>query len=163
MQTRFHTLVTGSITRPANTTAYTAADALTDSATAPTTLALSGCVRSNGGTGEIHSIAVVDSSAEATKPDLDVFVFSSTIVPTNDNAAFAVTDAELRTCVAHVALPGSGFALGNGNGLLKSAALTLPFRCASSSTSLHVALVVRNAYTPVSAERFDVILGIAQD
>ena len=155
-------MVSATLTRPANTTAYTAGDELTD--TGGAILAFPGCVQSSGGSGILASITVIDAANAATDPQLDVFVFDTTSVPQADNAAFAPSDAVMNTLVTAVSMGSAvaGDAASTGNLLFQARNLAEPFTCVAGSTSLFVRLVMRNAYVPVSGEVFVVRLGICQ-
>lgn len=170
-------IISASVTRPADTTAYAAGDALTNSTSAPVVLTLSGMGRFNAGGGLIVSANLLDSANQATKPDIELWIFSVSPTPDNDNAAFTPTDTELGNLVGIIEFKGStksyvGDATAGAGGNLMIPGtqagtavptFTIPFVCAASQTSLFGLLVVRNAYTPVSAEIFTVMLAIEQE
>lgn len=161
------TLAAGAVTRPADTNAYTAGDAISGSTTAGTLIQIP-VARKQGASGIISSVQVVDSANQATKADLELWLFTGDLATHNDNAAFAPTDAELTDRVGIVDLgssPDVGLATAGagGNCAYQSTNVNLPFRCAGGERNLYGALVVRNAYTPVSGEVFTVILGVLQD
>lgn len=160
-------LVSANFTRPADTTAYTAGDAATDSTSAPTALTFSGCGRDHGLSGLIVNARLVDSANQSTKGSFELWLFSSSPTPDNDNAAFTPTDAECRDLVAVIVFDtwyvGDATSGANGNAVSLATGLNRAFKCAANSKDLYGLVVVRNAYTPVSAERFDFTLGIVQD
>jgi len=155
-------VISATLTRPANTTTYTAGDELTD--TGGAILAFSGCSSTSGGTGVLSSITIIDNQDAATKPQLDVFVFDTTSVPQADNAAFAPADAVMNTTIGAVGMGTAlaGDAAVTGNAVFQARNLCLPFICGAGSTSLFVRLVMRNAYVPTSGEIFVVRLGFSQ-
>lgn len=140
-------VASGTLTRPANTTLYTANDEMTD--TTGNVLAISGCARANGGAGYIEAITVIANLAEATAPNLDIFIFDTTSTPAADNAAFAPSDAVMNTCVVAKNLGTRlvGDAATTGNAVFQLSGLRIPFVCGASSTSLFVRFAVRNGFT----------------
>ena len=140
------------IIRPANTTQYTAGDVVADTVTR--TLRFADVVLSPGSGGIVQSAMVIDSSAESTKPDLELYLFNANIVSQADNAAWAPTDTEMRACVGWISLLSTSFKTCGANGMIQSADKSLAFNCAVGSRDLFGVVVARNAYTPVSAEQF---------
>lgn len=160
-----HKQRSATITREANTTQYAAGDVIAASTTAAVASVFNSC-SGPGRSGSIKSVLLVDSAAEATKLNADLFLFHSAPVTFgNDNEAFAPTDAELQDCVGVVSLDGTTAAnikVGSGNAVIQNSGLDLPFECLTTDFSLYGILVARNTYTPVSAEAFKIILGIQQ-
>ena len=148
------------VTRPADTTAYAAGDAISNSTTAPTTggFTLTGAARKSGGSGIITDICVMTSADPSTRLSGEVFIFDAAVTNINDNAAFAVSDTEIKTCVGVV--PFSFFDAGN-NGLSHMTGLNILFTC-SGSADLRFLLRARNAYTPANAEVITVVVKILQ-
>src|SRR5947209_1226263 len=83
-------VVPATLTRPANTTAYTAGDEMADVGTA--ILTLTNAATKSGGSGIISQITMACSSNAATKPQLECWIFDTTSTPQADNAAFAPAD-----------------------------------------------------------------------
>jgi hypothetical protein len=160
--------ITDTLTRPADTAAYAAGDMVADSTSAPTANVLAGAALANGRGGTIKAITLIDSATPATPADLEIWFFNAPYTLANDNAAFAPTDAVAETVQAIVSLPGSGSIVGNagadaaGNRVYQVKGIDKDFKCASGSKDLWWALVVRNAYTPVSAEKFTLIVDVEQ-
>lgn len=148
------------VTRPADTTAYAAGDAISNSTTAPTTggFTLTGAARKSGGSGIITDVIVTSSNDPATRLSGEVFFFNQSVTNINDNSAFAVSDTEIKTCVGVV--PFSLFDAGN-NGLAHLTGLNILFTC-SGSADLRFLLRARNAYTPANAEVLTVVVKILQ-
>jgi hypothetical protein len=154
----------GEFTRPADTTAYAAGDVIGPAATA--NLAFAGCSRIAAGSGVILSALVRDDANVATKPTLELWLFSAAPTAVADNAAFAPTEAELDTLIAvipfadvYVGNAGAGAA---GDSVQQSAGVNRAFKL-GAGTTIYGVLVVRNAYVPVNAEKFNVKLLISQD
>jgi hypothetical protein len=152
---------TASFTRPSNTTAYTAGQVVADSTTAATVRQFSNCSRTNGNTGLIVTCVITDSAKQTTLPQFNLWLFNASPTVQNDAAAFAPSATDLLNLVA--ILPVSAFYGASANGALVANGLNQPFKCASGSTTLYGVLVAANAYTPVSAEVFNITLGILQD
>lgn len=161
------TIVDASFSRPANTTAYAAGDAVSDDASSPTTLEFANVGRINGGTGLIVGAKLIDSANQSTLPNFELWVFDTEPTAMEDNAAFDPTDAEAADVVGIVQFStnfiGDETSGAGGNVVFQSDQLNFPFECGAASTSLWGQLVARNAYTPVSAETFTIRLDVVQD
>lgn len=158
----FPVSVSTDITRPADTTAYAANDALSNSTSAPTSggFTLSSICRKSGGSVLITDVIVTTSNDAATLLQGEVWIFNQSVTNINDNTAFAVSDSEIKTCVAKVpfALEDAG-----NNGFYHSQNLSI-LATASGSADLRFLVRVKNAYTPASAEVITVIVkGIQVD
>jgi hypothetical protein len=163
-------IISASITRPADTTAYASGDAVADSTSSPSVLTFSRAARINQGSCVIIGAVLVDSANQTTKGDFDLFIFDTTYTANNDNASFAPTDAEMETCLGTIRFSSGNFIVGNaasgasGNALCPGTMTdNIGFKCGSGSTSLFGRLVARSAYTPVYAEKFMIRLRILQD
>lgn len=156
----FPKTVSTDITRPADTTAYAINDALSDSTSAPTSggFTLTSIARKSGGSVLITDVIVTSSNDPATPLQGEVFLFNTAVTNINDNAAFAVSDTEIKTCVGRV-----GFALedvGN-NDFFHAQNLNILATCVGSA-NLRFLIRVKNAYTPASAEVITVIVKAIQ-
>ena len=159
--------VSDSITRPSNTTAYAAGDAISE-VTSNDFFTFDGVLPiSPERTGTLNTVRLVSSANQSTKLDGELWLFRSTFTETADNSAFAPTDAEVATLVAVVDLPSSFWIVGNaasgasGNAVIEVTNLELPVT--GDAGKLYGQLVARNAYTPVSAEVFTCELVVSQD
>lgn len=148
------------VTRPADTSVYAASDCISDSTSAPTSggFTLSNVVRASGGSGIITDVLVASSNDPATRLSGEVFLFNQAVTNVNDNAAFVVSDTEIKTCVGTI--PFSLFDAGN-NGLAHVTGLSIGFTC-SGSANLRFLLRARNAYTPASSEVITVTVKVLQ-
>lgn len=148
-----------SFTRPSDTTAYASGDSVADSTSAPTEFTASGFARVAAGSGRIERIILTMSTAAATKANLELWIFDALYTNINDNTAFSLSDADSNLLIAIVPLGGSPISAVNN--VIYQAEVDIPFVCGASSTALWCALVVRNAYTPASAEVFNIrFLGV---
>lgn len=142
--------VSTDVTRPADTTAYAVNDALSDSTTAPTAggFTFTGAARASGGSGIITD-AIVTTSADAAAPiQGEIWIFNTSVTNINDNSPFAVTDAEIKTCIGKI--PFFCEDAGN-NGFYHVSNLCIGFTC-SGSANLRFLVRVKNAYAPASSE-----------
>ena len=155
-----------SVTRPANTTPYTAGDIIA-AVTTNNHLTFSDVVEDSGGTGSIDGVRVTSSANQSTKPDLELWLFHTDITEVGDNVAFAPTDAEMLTRVGIIDLSVDNWKAGHsgsgatGNACIEVSNLGAIFNTATKD--LIGVLVVRNGYTPVSSEIFTVELLITRD
>jgi len=152
--------VSTDITRPADTTAYAANDALSDSTSAPTSggFTFTSAARASGGSGIITDAIITSSADAATLLQGEIWIFDTAVTNINDNAAFAVTDTEIKTLVGKI--PFTLEDAGN-NGSAHVQNLSIGFT-AVGSANLRYLVKVKNAYTPESAEVLTVRLKIIQ-
>lgn len=155
-------LLRQNFSRPADTTAYAAGDAITNSTTVPAVVTFSGAAFQNGGSGLIVAAMLVGSVNAATDLVADLLLFDTTFTASNDNSAFSVTDTEARTAIGVINFT-TPTDLGANNTLWQATGLNIPYVCGGSSTSIFGGLVARNAYTPTSGERFDLQLAVQWD
>lgn len=155
-------------TRPANTTAYAAGDVVGDGA--PITFA--NAAREGGGSGFVLSATISRTGNEITEPDLELWLFSTIPSAVADNAAFAPGDAAVQNVLGVIEFDttawydgdagtgGTAFAMG---AMMSGPNVAIPplFTCDAGSTSIYGMLVVRNAYTPISAEVFHIRLCVS--
>lgn len=154
--------IAANLTRPADTTAYAAGDVVADSTSAPTIITFPRATAD--ALSYIQQATIVSSQNAATKPDLELWLFDTAITMDNDNAAFTPTDAELRTLLGVIAFPVASFKVGDagaaavGNVICDVQGLNIQINSTPTVNAIYGVLVVRNAYAPVSAERFDIRL-----
>jgi len=154
--------MTDSITRPSNTTTYAANDVISEvttndhySFTAPNQLTRSG---------EIVHASIVSNDAVATSLDGELYLFYADIAEVADNAALALTDAEMLTCIGVIDFATAnwkdGKAGAGGTSRCDVSGLSIPYSIndVSSDYVIYGQLVAANAYVPVSAEVFTVTL-----
>jgi hypothetical protein len=156
---------TGSITRPANTTAYAAGQVVGTASTDVITVASAG--RVNGGSGVILDVVVIDQGGASAAGSFELYLFSAAPTVQVDQAALALVAADLATLVAVVPLLNSYVtnvaATISGSRVYTVSGVNAGFVCGGSSTSLFAVLVTRAAYTPISAEAFTILCKCGQD
>ena len=162
------TVVIGAnFTRPSDTNAYAAGDAVTNSTSSPSPMTFDGASRFNGGSGVITSAILISSANQSTKGLFDLYLYDTSPAADNDNAAWTPSDGETETFIGrisfNVADVGDAAAGASGNVAYFVHGLSIPFKSGGGNNDIFGLLVTRNAYTPVSAEKFTVRLGIIQD
>lgn len=138
---------TASITRPSDTTAYSANDAMSNSTSAPTAGGMSFTVARAIGRGAILTdLVVIASAGTLYQGVLDLFDTAPTAI--NDNAAYTVSDAEMLTWIGEI--PFSMESIGaNSRAHVKHLGLA----CTSvASTVLRGLVRITGAVTPGNAE-----------
>lgn len=154
--------------RPADTNVYAAGDVINESASAGTVITFTNAGRTKGNSGIINSAQIIDSANQVLPPTLILWLFAAEPTTVNDNEAFAPTDAELEDSLIGIItfnelLVGNPAAAAAGNYMLQAKNQNLEFVCGLTSRTLYGVLQVVNAYTPISAEKFTIKLGIFQD
>lgn len=147
-------------TRPADTTPYTAGDAVSDDATTATAATFTLLGMGTGGI--IQSVTLHKTDPDAVGADFDIYFFTTQPGGTTyeDNAATAITDAVMQTCVGFVTLTASadGRSLSLSDLYCKTN-LNLPYECATGTSALYFVVIARGAYTPGNAEVFTLKVG----
>jgi len=151
------------VTRPSDTTQYTAGDVVADSTSAAVILEFGDVAKFPGWGGIINAATLVDSVAAATKPDFDLYLFHTTVVMENDNAAWDPSDTEATYLIGIISFLGSNFETMGANGAIQVQNIGLPYQTLGGGTKIYGILVARNAYTPASAEVFTVKLHCVRD
>lgn len=152
--------VSGTFTRPANTTAYTAGDVVSNNATTTTPLTLSGVTRANGQSVYLMGLRI-ETDQKSITPRFRIHFFSTSgATVAADNAAYKelYADASLRR--GHVDLLAMTTATDTTNSTMsRSEDFTIrrPICLATADTALYVVLETLDAFTPTSGESFTVI------
>lgn len=157
------------LARPANTTAYTAGDVISE-VTTNDHFSFLGCGMAPELSGMIDGLLFMINSNPTNKPALELWLFDTDIAKVADNSAFAPTDTEIRTLVDIIDIPANEWKVGlagadaAGNICQVMRNINLPFRnTGGDDQTLFGQLVVRNTYTPISGEEFTVNLLLDQD
>lgn len=150
-------------TRPDNTTAYAANDAVSDSTSAPTVPSFTEVVPYPTRSGaRLKAVTVIKSAAGVTNCDFDLIFFHTTITALEDNAAFDISDAEALTIVATVPFA-NGDAVVSTLNASWTKEVDIPIQCAANSQTLYMAMVMRGAWTPTAEEVFTFKLHLMHD
>ena len=142
---------TAKITRPANVTQYAAGDVVGGAALE------FAVAKANGGGGWINNAAFVSDNAPAATGQFFAWIFSAAPTVAADNAAFAPTDAELRTLVAFLTLDAAK-KTANNTAYQQSDPRATYFVCGAATQSLWAVITDGNAYTPANGEVLDLTL-----
>ena len=156
--------VSTTVTRPADTNAYLANEAWADSTSAPTAggFTFTGAGRASGKSGIIRSATITSSADPATLLQGELWLFDASVTAVNDNAAFALSDADVLKLVT--VIPFTLVTTTAGSGTNSCAVITgidEMFTCVGTA-NLRFLVKVKNAYTPISGEVLQVRLKIEQ-
>lgn len=155
-------------TRPANTTAYTDEDVISEDGSSGTAWTFSNIVPQGGGGGKIVKAVVLCDDTNIV-PVLSMYLTNVTPLGVlndnvgNTNPVYATEADNYQGRLDWAAMQDLG---GASDAVLSSAdtKLPLPFVCASGDTSLYGVLVVRSAaHTPTSGAKFTVTLTVVPD
>lgn len=154
-------VLSGSITRPADTTTYTAGDVIGTAATQQITLTADQLREASRGL--IFKAQVISTASPALLADMELWLLKAAIAAQADNTAFAITDAEVPYVVAAIPLSNSRVGLASGNTVYESDTAPYAFELPAFMKNLIGVLVVRNAYVPISGEVFTVNVSVDFD
>lgn len=163
-------LIRASFTRPSNTTAYAAGDVVGPVTTAAVQT-LSGAARANGGSGRIVGATLETNNATVTNGTFRVHVYNASFTPDADNAAFALQHTQRAAYQGYfdfnILVADSASAEGAIAQLRVATdvdnGLPLDFECAAGNTALYAVIVALGAYTPASAQVFQLTIAVEQD
>ncbi len=155
---------TSSLTRPSNTTTYTAGTGWNNATSSATGyFTFSSACRVNGGQVLIPQIDIWSSANPTTKLVGVVYLFDATIGTLgNDDAAFMIAPSDFANLTGNQ--QGLFFALlnsqasGASNSGLSLTGVNYRAQCASGTTSIYGMVEVLNAYAPASGEALHVTL-----
>lgn len=163
--------VSDSITRPANTTQYAAADVISE-VTTNDYFTFADVARPGILSGTIKRAILHSSANQATKLDGELWLFRESIGEKADNAAFAPSDAEMLTFIGKIDFATASWVAGTvtsgagGNAYCETSP-DLEFSTGSLNATkqpvIYGQLVARNTYTPISGEVFTCELLIDRD
>lgn len=158
-------VITTTVTRPADTTAYAANDAWSDSTSAPTTggFTFAGAASGLGLGGFITDLMVVSSNDPSTLLQGEIWIFDSAVTNINDNAAFALSDADAVKLEAVIPFTMASTTGGSGtNSYAQVSNLILGYG-PIGTPDLRFLIKVKNAYTPASGETLTISIKVARD
>lgn len=142
---------TATFNRPADATAYTANDTISDSTTTPTTggFTFSNVCRISGGSGIGTDLYVLsnDTAALAGK----VLVYDSAVTAANDNAAEAISDADAAKLVAEIPFTLAARA-NNASAHIQN--LNFGYTCAGSANLRFLVVATGGTLTTASANTY---------
>lgn len=149
--------VQDSITRPNDTTQYAAGDAISDNATTPTAAGyFSLDFDSQDGAGiMLTDFTLHKSDQDQTSADIWLLLFTTlpALAGFEDNAALAITDAEMKECKAVVKFDADDWC-NVATGDIQTVSKTVGVVFASGSSTMYGILVAGAGYTPAANEIF---------
>lgn len=148
-------------TRPADTTAYAANDAVNNSTSAPTVMTFTGMARTTGMGGIIAGATLHVGEKNATAAEFHLWLFDTSPTMNNDNAAFAPASGDLANLVGVLIFSPTNMSDATGMRVYQAINCPLPYRAAA--TGLYGALQTRTAFTPSSACTFRVKLHLVKE
>jgi hypothetical protein len=158
--------VQDSITRPGNTTAYTAGDAMSDNATEPTAEGYFEfdlpCRKGGGVTLIDFTLHKSAQGQTAAKFALLLFTTLPALAGFEDNAAVAITDVEMKECKGVVVFNADEWA-NVATGDVQTQAKCIGIVSAAASVKVYGILVAQDAYTPGNAEVYTLTAHAIQD
>lgn len=153
------TIVSATVTRPADTNAYAANDVLSNSTSSPAILSFLGVASANGGKGQVTGGTMVIDAAST--PSIRLLLFDGA-APTaiNDNAAFAPSDADAAKCIGW--LDFDTYQAGSGNTIYQDFTKLIQFECDGAVDDIYAIPVVQGAFTPASGSLYTFSLNITR-
>lgn len=154
-------MVAATVTRPADTAAYAANDAVAN-ATSAATLASVALGRVATGSGVIVGLTLQNSNAAATHR-IEVDVYADTITAKNDNAEATRLAADKLKYVGTILLPALAKKTTNSDQTeTANFDVRLPYKCVAGGLLYFVPRTL-DAHTPASATTYTFIFHAAQD
>lgn len=153
--------VTVELTRPADTTAYAANDAISNSTSSPTPLTLSDMGRIPGGAGLIIGAKLeVDNKLWTARTR--VYLYSTSPTATNDNAAFALTYANrlIRMPTLDFGACTTEDSSSSTSAKAEIQNINQYYKCASGSKDMYALFETKDAGTPTSGMKLQLTLYI---
>lgn len=151
----FDTGASVNFTRPNNTTAYAAGDAISDSTSSPTVITFSNIGSKNGDVLLLYEAIVMNSSA-AGLPNLNLWLFNTAPTPVNDNATLTLTDSENTQCIA--VIPITVQSSTNANSRAEASNLQRILKLGENTKDLWALLEANGTYSPLANEIFNISL-----
>ena len=146
-------------TRPSDTIAYAAQDAVSNSTTAPALLQFTGAARSNNGTGLIVSARHLKTGTALANYRLHLYR-NNAASPVNDNAQFPLLFANRSNRIGFIDFNHGIGGTGSDSTNALSTFVNVPFVCDAVTSSLFGILTTLTGYTPISGEQHFIELGI---
>jgi len=142
-----------SFTRPADTTAYAANDAIADSTTAPTLLSFANCANANAGQGYIVKTRLLTNQKTCTAR-FRLSFYHTAPSPINDNAPKPMLYANKDKLIGCIDLDPCNTEDTSSDAAYALSTALMPYVLASGSTSIYCILTTLDAFTPASAQQF---------
>lgn len=158
--------LSGSFTRPADTTAYASGDLVANSTTAGSVAAveLRGLGHAPSGSAMVRRVGIRKSGTSTTNASFRVHLFltGSITCANGDNGAFSTNNAADYLGYADVTV-GQAFTDGSVGFAAPAIGSEFMVRLEPSSQSIYALVEARAAYTPASAEVFTVLVDMINE
>jgi hypothetical protein len=157
------------ITRPANTTAYTAKDAIADKTAAATILTFTNAAQAAGRGGYVVGATVMtDQTANTAQFKLHLFHTAPGAVVVDNAAMTAPLWTDRASYVGSIIFAAAAQEGGAGAAFAQLTTgaepqFPMPFVCAAADSNLYGMLETLDAFTPASAQNFYLVLRIEQN
>jgi hypothetical protein len=155
----FQASVSTSFTRPSDTTAYAAGDAVSNATSSPAILQFPGAARAAGASGLTLLVRHVKSSTTAAS--FRLWLYRGAVAAVNDNVQFPLLWANRSSRIGYVDLAHSTAGTGSDCSEGLATFVLLPFSLVG--TALFGQLTTTAGYTPASGEQHFIELAIAQN
>jgi hypothetical protein len=142
-----------SFTRPADTTAYAANDAIADSTTAPTLLSFANCANAVGGQGYIVKTRLMTNQKTCTAR-FRLSFYHTAPSPVNDNAPKPMLYANKDKLIGRIDLDPCTTEDTSSDAAFSLSTALMPYVCAAADTTIYCILTTLDAFTPASAQQF---------
>ena len=145
-----------SITRPANTTAYTIGDVMSDSATASTILKITDAFRFDGAGNLITSIRLSTDNKLWAGTQVMFYFYNDAVTAQNDNAAFAQLYANVAKGAGYIDITFDSAATGASTDMVAGQNTTdrLGIQAPTDGNDIYIIPVILTASNPTSAQKF---------
>ena len=142
-----------SFTRPADTTAYAANDAVANSTSAPTLLSFANCANANGGQGYIVKTQLLTNQKTCTAR-FRLSFYHTAPSPVNDNAPKPMLYANKDKLIGSIDLDPCNTEDTTSDAAFALSTALMPYVCAAADTTIYCILTTLDAFTPASAQQF---------
>ena len=142
-----------SFTRPADTTAYAANDAVANSTSTPTLLSFANCANANGGQGYIVKTRLLTNQKTCTAR-FRLSFYHTAPSPVNDNAPKPMLYANKDKLIGRIDLDPCNTEDTTSDAAYVLSTTLLPYVCAAADTTIYCILTTLDAFTPASAQQF---------
>ena len=140
----------GTLTRPANMTAYTAEDEVATNGTSALAISVA---RVNGGTGFIVGGRLIYSSNPTVTPQFRAILFNDAVTLAGDNTPLALSDADAAKFIGYIDFTASqpGGSASSSNLMIGGAPIApIAFETQSGVATIYVALITKIGFTPIA-------------
>ena len=135
------------IIRPSNTDAYAIGDTIAAATPEVGGQTFTDVVNENGQSAILTDMLIVSSNPAATPLQGEIWIFDTAVTAVADNAALAVSDAEIKTLVAKIPFV---MAVGVNNNNVHLQSLMIGLTCVTKD--LYFLVKTLNAYAPANGE-----------